>query len=173
MNTYYGEVNGQKFKYEDDTLYRLKDTCRYGDLKNPYWRATKGSLQKTKKTRAGETGYYTISCKNKNYYVHRVTFQLVNEDWDITDNSKSNQVDHKDGNKANNKIENLRILTASENQHNNYHYAKGYYWNRARGRYIAQIRCGQTNHYLGTFLTADKAREAYLIAKIKYHPEPT
>lgn len=59
-------------------------------------------------------GYYTLSlCKNgisTNYFVHRLMFENF-----IGEIPKSMDVNHIDGNKLNNSVENLEILTRSQN----------------------------------------------------------
>lgn len=169
-NTYFGEVNGTKFKYENDKLYRLLERHKGGFKKKPSWKETKGTLQKNARTREGKTGYYVIYSCGKNYYIHRVIYQCVNKMWDIKDNGCSNQVDHIDGDKSHNKIANLRILNASQNQQNSLHYVKGYYFCKTKNKYIAVIRVGDKQHYLGQYLTPEAAREAYLAGKKIWHP---
>lgn len=43
--------------------------------------------------------------------------------------------------------------------------AKGYYWDRSRGKWFSQIKVNGKNKYLGHFSTEAEAREAYLSAK--------
>ncbi len=45
------------------------------------------------------------------------SWKHYNPDWNIEDNSKSNQIDHFDGNRKNNDISNLSVVT---NQQNNF-----------------------------------------------------
>jgi len=47
--------------------------------------------------------------------------------------------------------------------------AKGYYIDKARGKYKAQINVDGKNKHLGYFVSEDDARNAYLNAKAKYH----
>ncbi len=56
-------------------------------------------------------GYREISIKRKQYLVHR----LICLGFYPNDNSRSLQVNHKDGNKSNNNISNLEWCTASQN----------------------------------------------------------
>ena len=58
-------------------------------------------------------GYYYITHHNKTYMAHRVIYTLLKSPI-----STKTIVDHKDNNKKNNLIDNLRLVTNSENQFN-------------------------------------------------------
>ena len=75
-------------------------------------------------------------------------------------------IDHIDGDKSNNKIDNLREVTNQQNAFNN-KMAKGYTYDR--GKYRACIVINAKKIYLGSFDTSEEARQAYLDAKKIYH----
>jgi len=83
----------------------------------------------------------------------------------------SMEIDHIDGNRSNNKIENLRIITPQQNRFNN-HTCKGYYYHKTNKKWNAQIKVNRKNIYIGTFNTEQEARQAYLNAKEIYHKIP-
>lgn len=58
-------------------------------------------------------GYKRVSVRGRGYAVHRIAWELVNGP--IPD---GHEIDHIDGNRANNAIENLRLVTATENARN-------------------------------------------------------
>ena len=112
-------------------------------------------------------GYYqVVLCKNeerKTYIVHRLVAQAFLDDY-----SEDLQVDHIDGNRLNNKLENLRMVTNQKN-HFNRTKAKGYTWNKNAEKWQAQICINYKKKCLGYFDTEAEAREAYLSAKKIYH----
>lgn len=77
-------------------------------------------------------------------------------------------IDHIDGNPSNNKIENLRDVTTQQNSFNRTT-AKGYYFDKGKKKYKAQIRLNKKCINLGWFIDKEEAHAAYLKAKAKYH----
>lgn len=76
-------------------------------------------------------------------------------------------VDHKNRNPKDNSINNLRLLKFKGNTQN----VEGRGWSLTpHGRYRASIRVNKKLIDLGTYASADEARNAYLTAKRKYHP---
>ena len=150
-------LNNRRLKLVDGEIWSWKPT------KNPYWRKVKYTIN--------NKGYSYIQLTynkiTKYYMVHRVIYKFYNTEWDMT-YTPDNQIDHYDNNKKNNNIENLRIVTHSENGQNKVT-TKGYYWAKKDKKYRAQIRANKKCYNLGTYDTAEEAREAYLIAKNKYH----
>jgi hypothetical protein len=53
--------------------------------------------------------------------------------------------------------------------HRNKEGVKGYYFNKARNKYMARINVGGKNIYIGLFNTPEEAELAYKQAKEKYH----
>lgn len=79
-----------------------------------------------------------------------------------------NCLDHIDGNKSNNKIDNLRDVTNQENQWNRTT-AKGYTWHKKNNKFQAAIQINGKVKHLGLFHTEQEARNAYLKGKETYH----
>ena len=150
-------LNNKRLKLVDGEIWSWKAT------KNPYWWKIKYSVN--------AYGYYTIQIAHnkikKGYYLHRIIYKFNNPEWDIT-YTPDNQIDHYDNNKTNNNIENLRVVNHSENGQNKLS-TKGYYWDKQYNKYHAKIRVNNKEHRLGSYDTAEEARDAYLIAKNKYH----
>ena len=116
------------------------------------------------------SGFYFEKNKETKILKHRLIFFAYNHDFEIFRRSRTeNMIDHVDGDKSNNRIENLRIVTNQQNQFNRKQ-AKGYSWHKKAKKWRAQIRInGKNNKYLGFFETEEEAREAYLKAKEMYH----
>lgn len=100
--------------------------------------------------------------------LHRAAWFLMTGAW------PEHQVDHRDGDRGNNKWSNLREATHSQNRQNlNPVTAKGQLrgvtkqWNRWK----AQIKGADgIYHYLGMFATQEDAHAAYCRAKAIYQP---
>lgn len=77
------------------------------------------------------------------------------------------QVDHINHNTLDNRKENLKIVTNKINSQNR-RGVKGYSWNRRTEKWEAYIFVDSKNVYLGSFLLASDARQAYLSARQQY-----
>ena len=119
-----------------------------------------------------KTGYkrYQIKINRKNYILSRVVYKAHNNDWNITDISKNNLIDHININSLDNRIENLRILTNQQNQWNKKY--KGYYWDKRKNKWLSRIGINNKSKFLGYFDNEEDAHQAYLNAKEIYHKVP-
>ena len=155
------ELNNKRLKYEDDMLWRWVDTARH-KLKNPYWRVVKVT--------PNYKGYSQVFLDGKGYLYHRLVYKACNPEWDITDISKENEIDHICGVKPlDNRIKNLRVLNHQQNLMNNLHYAKGYNYHKASNKYKAGIKLNSKSIHLGYYDTPEEAHAAYLKAKAIHH----
>ena len=109
------------------------------------------------------TSYLIIGIDGIQYRAHRLAWLYVHGKW------PDNQIDHIDGNGLNNRLENLRDVTARENSINqktprdNTSGVKGVYWHKVGKKWVAQIMINGKVKYLGLFTTlaaAKAAREA-------------
>lgn len=158
------EFNGVKLKIVDDMfLYYYYDRNSRGKLKNPYW--------KLKTMKPNMKGYLRVKINYKDFKFHRVVYYSHNQNWNIYDSSPNNQIDHIDGNKLNNSINNLRVVNTSENMLNTdfVRNAKGYYYHKKNKKYQAGININNKRKSLGYFDTEEEAHEVYLNKRYELH----
>ena len=128
------------------------------------WQIQPGSRSDMVGKRAGYYGpgrYRSITVDGVGYLEHRLAWLFVHGRF------PPDQMDHINRNRSDNRLENLREATRSQNQRNRLAYSglKGCWWHSRDRRWIA--RCGTTN--LGSFHTEKEAYEAYCeAAKVKY-----
>jgi hypothetical protein len=134
----------QHFKYEDGYLIsfkRLKTGKPVGFINT-------------------DTGYVQVGINKKLYQAHRLIF-LYHKGY------LPKTIDHIDQNKSNNKIENLREVTTSENCHNqtkrktNKSGYKGVSYHKASKKWAAQVCIQYKKTMIGLFPTPELAYEAY------------
>lgn len=104
----------------------------------------------------GGHSYLRVSIENRRYYVHRVVWYLHFGTW-------PEQLDHIDGNRINNRIENLREVSVLANNLNRQvckRRGRGVYLTGA-GKWQAQVSVGGKTRYLGRFHTQQEAIDAY------------
>lgn len=123
--------------------------------------------------------YLWVKCDSRQVAAHRVVWVCCNGSW------PTGQIDHINGNRHDNRIENLRDVSVTVNQQNqkgprvdNKLGVMGVYLKVEASRnaahkikkpYCAAIRFGGRQHQLGTFATAEEAHSAYIEAKRKHH----
>ena len=128
-----------------------------------------------KRVRVGEVvrrehpaGYLWISIDRRNYLLHRVIWKMM------TGEDPQTEVDHKDRNRKNNAWSNLRLATALQNRINSVRKGelpRGVRKMRCGTKFYAQIRVDGKPLYLGTFVTAEEAHQAYRKASLELHGE--
>jgi hypothetical protein len=116
--------------------------------------------------RLHKTGYIVGSVDNKDYRIHRIIWLLHN-------GTLPQFLDHIDGDRTNNRIENLRPATLSQNGGNRSKIGnttshwKGVYFDKHTQKYRAVIQANNKNVKIGWFLDAQDAALAYNFAA--YH----
>jgi hypothetical protein len=116
-------------------------------------------------TRKGKGGYIDIAIHFNGKYHHLMGHQFA---WYCIYNEVVDTIDHIDGNRLNNKKNNLRSITHKQNVRNR-NLAKGYYYSKEYNKFYAQICVDYKHISLGGYNTEEEARQAYLNAKEKYH----
>jgi len=117
-----------------------------------YWKVRKSHCNTIGKEAGSYTykGYRRIVVDYKEYVTHRLVYLLHH-------GYVPEYIDHINGIKDDNRIENLRAATGSENMYNigvlksNTSGVKGVYWVTGRCKWRAGIRYGGKRYYLGMF----------------------
>ena len=106
-------------------------------------------------------GYLLVSIDGSDFMAHRVIWLIhYGEDPCLG-------IDHKDRDKSNNSIKNLRLATKKQNCRNTN--AKGY--NLTKGRYQARIMVDGKMHNIGLYKTEQEASDAYQSVKQVLHAD--
>lgn len=145
------------------TLAEISSFLTYDpDTGHFHWRV-KTNARAPAGARAGcqrRDGYRLIGLRGKMILEHRLAWLFVHGAW------PTGHLDHIDCDPSNNRIENLREATVSENhrnvrlQKNNSSGFKGVTYHRKSAVFQAQIKLHGRNHYLGSFATAEEAAAA-------------
>jgi len=115
-------------------------------------------------------GYYHVCIGRKLYLVHRLVAMAF-----LPADPEKKFIDHKDGNRANNHIDNLRYCTQAENSRNRVRHKnntsgfKGV--SRVGRKYRACIHANRRRIHLGCFDTPEEAHAAYCNAAREVHGE--
>lgn len=122
----------------------------------------------------GSEGYRTITVHGSRHYAHRLAWAWVHGSF------PTDLVDHKNKNRLDNSIDNLRPATRKQNAENsgirshNTSGFKGVTWSKDRCKWVAQINHNGEHKTLGYFDSPALASTAYSQAADKlftHHPE--
>lgn len=113
-------------------------------------------------------GGFQVSYKRKLYLTHRLAWALVRGVW------PNDQIDHINGDRADNRLANLRDVDHKTNMENKRRAERGCESGvlgvrKQKNRYVARINHNRKTHYIGLFKTLEEASEAYLNTKRQLH----
>lgn len=119
-----------------------------------------------------DNGYRYIRIDLHKYFAHRLAWFYTHGVW------PADQLDHRDRQRDNNRLDNLREATHPQNQQNRsgaLHRSEALLGTRfKKGRWEAAITVNSSRHYLGRFDSTVEAHTAYLAAKSQLHTfQPT
>jgi len=117
-------------------------------------------------------GYRIIGFKGKIYRAHRLAWYMSKKVI-----PSDHEVDHINGNKDDNRLGNLRVVTKQENAMNrklpktSTSGILGVYWHKKQEKWHAGVKIKGKQRYLGSFSTKEEAGEARLKAnrKLNFH----
>lgn len=154
------------------TAEQLKTTLNYDAETGVFtWR-----IRPSKAVKAGDVagcvekriGYITIGIAGRIYKAHRLAWLYTHGEW------PRGLIDHINGNKADNRICNLRDVFADGNSQNvrkpnvrNKSGFMGVIWFQNKWR--ASMSVNGKSKWLGDYSTPEEAHQVYLEAKRKYH----
>lgn len=119
----------------------------------------------------GSTGYLKVSINDQTFLGHRLAWLIMTGAW------PAHEIDHKDGNPANNRWDNLRRATRQQNQQNRRRHKsnksgfKGVYKNSSGNTWAAQIYDLGRKIHVGNFPSAQAAHKAYCDASHRCYGE--
>lgn len=148
-----------------DDVFDYKDGVLFWKEKSP-GRKSNGIAGCTCK----QSGYVKLCYNGKAYQAHRIVWEMFNSPI-----PKGMEIDHFNRNRSDNRIENLRLATRSENSQNmktpktNTSGFKGVILNKNTNRWQAMIRLNSKRIYLGAYDLIEDAVEAYKKAENDYH----
>lgn len=159
-------INGYEGLYEVSNLGRVKSLPRH-------WKSGRGNIVKHRnyeiylKFGLSASGYYQVNLWKSGNLKSVPVHQLV---WDAFGNKPRDgrrlQIDHIDGNKTNNHICNLQLLTQRENIGKGYQSKRslptGVLYRKDRGKYAAIYWANGKPHRRGYYDTIEDAAKRYL-----------
>jgi hypothetical protein len=150
-----------------ELLHYNPDTGVFTRLVYRVWNAPVGPV----KRKVMRGGHQLIGIDGEEYLAHRLAWLYIHGTW------PGGELDHINGDPADNRFCNLRTIDKRGNGQNrrraNKNSKSGYLgvsWRKEKKRWTARITIDGTYKSLGCFSTAEDAYAAYLDAKRKHHP---
>jgi hypothetical protein len=134
--------------------------------------AEKGVVFRNGKQVGGRSGdYLRFNFEKQKFPAHRFIYMHVHGPV-----PRTSEIDHINGNKLDNRIENLRRVSTSQNQQNRRGPQKnsttkvrGVFWHVGKRKYMAKLKINGKQIYAGYFDDIEKAKLAYAKTAAVYH----
>lgn len=144
------------------TQARLKELVHYKDG-HLYWKDYRANNKIKPGDRLGriKDGYIQCCIDGRRYYEQNLVWLYHKGVWPTT------ILDHRDTNRSNNEIDNLREATRQQNAFNrsgckkSTSKYKGVSWNTKEGKWVAQACINYKKYFLGYHSTEESAAKAY------------
>ena len=153
------------------TAQRLKEVLHYDADTGLFTRLRANGRWLHKRVGSIKLGYLAIYVKQKSYKAHRLAWLYVHGEW------PNDQIDHINGDMADNRISNLRAATHSQNRQNIHKVRSnsksgliGAMWDSYNNKWRSKIRFEGKCKHLGYFENAEQAHAVYIEAKRTLHP---
>jgi HNH endonuclease/AP2 domain len=150
---------------------RLKELLHYNQKTGIFiWKSSRKYIRSG--TKAGSpcrAGYTRIKVDGRLYGAHRLAWLYMTGQW------PRSEIDHRNGDRGDNRIENLREATPGENCQNIAIYKNntsgfiGVSWCERISKWRAGIRINKKQIWIGSYASPEAAHTAYCKAKTKHH----
>lgn len=116
-------------------------------------------------------GYRVIKVQGSGFMAHRLAWFFATGAW------PSDEIDHINGDRDDNRVANLREATRADNNRNvamrrdNSSGRKGVTWHKRQRRWYAQIQLAGKKTYLGSYKNIEDAAAAYRAAELRMFGE--
>lgn len=155
------------------TADRVREVLNYDPATGVFtWRVNKGRIKAGSKAGYRMTsGYWSIGVDDRKHLAHRLAWLWTHGRWPKA------EIDHANGNRADNRIQNLREASKSQNMQNmgppkdNTSGFKGVCWAKLRSKWMSRIQINSRYIFLGYHDTPEAAHEAYCEAARKHFGE--
>jgi len=146
----------------------IRSAFRYDPETGIVYRKMKGGVEKRASFFAKLQGRNRVTYKSTKMYAYRVAWAIHFGVW------PTREIDHINGDSSDDRIVNLRDVDRSTNQENlrrakatNAIGVLGV--SKSGNRFFATVHAHGNSKYLGSFMNAEDAHNAYIEAKRKYH----
>ena len=144
--------------YEDYPLDKRYKVSNLGNVKG-----VKGFVLKYEKS---SSGYYRIKISKKNITIHQMVAQTFLDY--KRDGTNKTIVDHINGDKLDNRLSNLRVISNRENLKKRGGTSKYVGVHKQRNSWLSNITLDNVLYYLGSYKTEEEAYIAYIDALYEY-----
>lgn len=154
------------------TAERLREVLAYDPATGVFTQKVRTSIRVKVGAVAGSLhrrGYIHITIDGRRHFAHRLAWLYVTGEW------PPDQIDHRNGIRDDNRVDNLRLANKALNMQNMREACAdnktGFLGvSPRRGKFRSTITVNGKQKHIGTFPTPEEAHAAYLKAKRQLHP---